>query len=1159
MYSQDKRFRFLDGRFPFFILGAFLIFSFVLSFLHYRQTTKDTFYQVFDITKTFSWKDSPEGIYRLDAKGGLDSILLSSDRWKDFSLTILLINPRDCAVVFDYQDPNHFYFLYFDQNDHSIVWAAVREGSVAPVKKISWPTMLPQFPLTLKVEGQHARMYAFGRLFSEISISRPEGKIGLMLKDASFPKTVFTQIAISGHTAQGHFIEVRKNAQPLPRSYPYLLALILLAFSMLALSCYLAFAASTKKEIFARINLFCPTVIHLFIAVALFWPFVFRGEILVSSTDNFGEIFPLFFYCKHLFWQILQGESLGLWNPYVHNGVPFFSNHWNMIYYPLNWIVFLFADKDVMSVLTFRTFAEVFLIGVFAYKFFVQELGSKPWALFCSVVYQMCSLLIFCLTIFPSIDLYFAMTLYFYFLWTMSVRRALANYLGLSFSFVLIFTSANMVFIFYAMLALAAATGYRLLKKEPVSRRRSLVEGGIVLGSFVNALLISAVRLIPCAIGIMESNRIVQNYYTLHDRLFLWIRLLVPEIVTGFDLNPLTSPNTNIIFRSIDMPSNPQNTFFVYFGVLPAVFLLLNFMIPSKGAHKFWKIYSLTVLAIALLFQPVWGFLSILFFPLVHYSYHVIMLPLGLCMLFGYTGIYLEKEKFNLRHLRDGLVGALLLAQALMAVIITYMLPSLTWGTRIIFVGMIVWVGVYRFIPRRTPRLAHRYLRVSVLFFETSFFIVLFVLTTIIMIKPIPRREDIYQNIMVPALFLLAIGLLSGRVYMNFFRNSLLSWGRLVRWFVSLTVIVIVTWVLISSVWFHQFLNNNEALRNYFVDFAIGQLRFWLVLGMGGILFVLFRIRVLSAGKMIKFFILLTIVDLFIFNAHFDSVVAPSPYNRAFYPSAAPYREMDEHLKANLDLVNYRANHLEEAGLFANKNVMFKVPSYTGIIGYMPKRFSELVKSFGYPPTTVLIYPKDSTDDDRFLDISAVRYDFTESHGVVERPNALSRLSLHYAYRVIENDPSLLKELHNPFFNPRQEILLSQPPAERGFPLLRNRIYEMVPIQEASNDLIKTQLNVTAPAWLLFSESFHPGWKAYIDEHEVPIHLANYNFMACFVSPGEHRVRFEFKPASFYFSLNMSLVGLGIFASVLLAGIAFRYRKRITLSKPLTSAKVMKH
>ena len=77
------------------------------------------------------------------------------------------------------------------------------------------------------------------------------------------------------------------------------------------------------------------------------------------------------------------------------------------------------------------------------------------------------------------------------------------------------------------------------------------------------------------------------------------------------------------------------------------------------------------------------------------------------------------------------------------------------------------------------------------------------------------------------------------------------------------------------------------------------------------------------------------------------------------------------------------------------------------------------------------------------------------------------------------------------------------------------------------------------------SESFHPGWKAYIDGHEAPIHLANYNFMACFIAPGEHRVRFEFKPASFNFSLNMSFWGLGIFAGILLAGGAFGYRKKI--------------
>src|SRR5258708_39311367 len=51
--------------------------------------------------------------------------------------------------------------------------------------------------------------------------------------------------------------------------------------------------------------------------------------------------------------------------------------------------------------------------------------------------------------------------------------------------------------------------------------------------------------------------------------------------------------------------------------------------------------------------------------------------------------------------------------------------------------------------------------------------------------------------------------------------------------------------------------------------------------------------------------------------------------------------------------------------------------------------------------------------------------------------------------------------------------------------------------------------------FLVLSDLFYQGWKAFVDDHEVPIYRANYLFRAVPLDPGSWFVRFEYHPASF--------------------------------------------
>ena len=82
------------------------------------------------------------------------------------------------------------------------------------------------------------------------------------------------------------------------------------------------------------------------------------------------------------------------------------------------------------------------------------------------------------------------------------------------------------------------------------------------------------------------------------------------------------------------------------------------------------------------------------------------------------------------------------------------------------------------------------------------------------------------------------------------------------------------------------------------------------------------------------------------------------------------------------------------------------------------------------------------------------------------------------------------------------------------------------------SDRIEWVVKTNSPGWLVVSNTFHPSWKAYIDNDPVEIQRANVNLMAVAVPPGSHSVRLEFKPVLLEWAKALTLFGygFGIFA-----------------------------
>lgn len=89
------------------------------------------------------------------------------------------------------------------------------------------------------------------------------------------------------------------------------------------------------------------------------------------------------------------------------------------------------------------------------------------------------------------------------------------------------------------------------------------------------------------------------------------------------------------------------------------------------------------------------------------------------------------------------------------------------------------------------------------------------------------------------------------------------------------------------------------------------------------------------------------------------------------------------------------------------------------------------------------------------------------------------------------------------------------------------------------NELVYESNNQQA-GFAVFSEIYFPkGWKAYIDGTETEIKQANYVLRALEIPAGQHEIRFEFKPKSYYNGNNIMMISSIILIVLLIVGVGY--------------------
>ena len=142
-------------------------------------------------------------------------------------------------------------------------------------------------------------------------------------------------------------------------------------------------------------------------------------------------------------------------------------------------------------------------------------------------------------------------------------------------------------------------------------------------------------------------------------------------------------------------------------------------------------------------------------------------------------------------------------------------------------------------------------------------------------------------------------------------------------------------------------------------------------------------------------------------------------------------------------------------------------------------------------------------------------FDQDPSVDIYLNTNAMPRMTVVYSATLVSSGEAAFAAIHAPDFDPQENVVIEDPAAPEGTADIPAETFNLYYLDYAAESF-KVVAQVPAPAYLVFSEVWYPGWRAWVDGMAVPIYRANFAFRAVHLpSAGVHTVEMRFEPASF--------------------------------------------
>ncbi len=127
-------------------------------------------------------------------------------------------------------------------------------------------------------------------------------------------------------------------------------------------------------------------------------------------------------------------------------------------------------------------------------------------------------------------------------------------------------------------------------------------------------------------------------------------------------------------------------------------------------------------------------------------------------------------------------------------------------------------------------------------------------------------------------------------------------------------------------------------------------------------------------------------------------------------------------------------------------------------------------------------------------------------------------------------EPDPLAAILDPAFDPRREVILSEPPPSHATRNTQHATRFTLHFLQDTPNAVTIRAASEDDGYLVLTDTWYPGWRAAVDGRPVPILRANVAFRAVPFPAGEHTVQFRYEPDS---------ARLGVWTSAASAAIIF--------------------
>jgi hypothetical protein len=141
--------------------------------------------------------------------------------------------------------------------------------------------------------------------------------------------------------------------------------------------------------------------------------------------------------------------------------------------------------------------------------------------------------------------------------------------------------------------------------------------------------------------------------------------------------------------------------------------------------------------------------------------------------------------------------------------------------------------------------------------------------------------------------------------------------------------------------------------------------------------------------------------------------------------------------------------------------------------------------------------------------------------------------------RVIKEAARQIELIRSPDFDPERTVILSAP-----VPLApSDKPVGRLSWISKGNSTFHLKIDDAQDSVLVVSQTYYPGWKAFVDGKATPVFPADYALTGIAIGPGSHDVVFSFSPRSFKIGL-----GISVLSSVIMVALLWRPGIRLARS-----------